>query len=109
MLVLAHATPPMPLRSARLLRRAYLQWVDDQIESYKESVSRSDLLCLADKVVAELRMSHEGQYQLTELLLMEAVDRKIFQLLKLPSYRSWAAARVGGAAGTGSAEARHVS
>ena len=30
-----------------------------------------------------------GQYQLTELLLLEAVDRRIFRLLNLPGYRRW--------------------
>lgn len=62
-----------------------------QIESYKESVPRSDLLGLADQVVEELRVDKEGQYQLTELLLCNAVDRKIFRLLRLPGYRSWCA------------------
>jgi hypothetical protein len=65
--------------------------VEEQIETYKESVSRTELLCVADEVVAELRVNAKGQYQLTELLLAEAVDRKIFRLLRLPSYRSWVA------------------
>ena len=70
-------------------RRAYLAWVEDQIEGYKESVSRSALLDVADEVVNDLRVNTRGQYQLTELLLAEAVDRRIFRLLKLPSYRIW--------------------
>ena len=70
-------------------RRAYLAWVEDQIEGYKESVSRSALLDVADEVVNDLRVNTRGQYQLTELLLAEAVDRKIFRMLKLPSYRVW--------------------
>lgn len=72
-------------------RRAYLEWVEEQIETFKESVSRTELLAIADEVVRELRVSESGQYQWTELLLAEAVDRKIFKMLKLPSYRSWAA------------------
>lgn len=72
-------------------RRSYLEWVEEQIEAYKESVSRSELLGVADEVVTELRVNAKGQYQLTEVLLAEAVDRKIFRLLKLPAYRSWAA------------------
>ena len=74
-------------------RRAYLAWVEDQIETYKESVSRTELLCVADEVVADLRVNTKGQYQLTELLLAEAVDRKIFRMLRLPSYRAWVASR----------------
>ena len=81
----------MQLRSSRSLRLSYLDWVEDQIESYKDAVSRSDLLHLAEEAVDELRVSQEGQYQLTEVLLCEAVDRKIFRLLKLPGYRSWCA------------------
>jgi hypothetical protein len=80
--------PPTPSR-----RRAYLEWVEEQIEAYKESVSRAELLGVADEVVAELRVNARGQYQLTELLLAEAVDRRIFRMLKLPGYRSWVAAR----------------
>ena len=67
--------------------------MEEQIETYKESVSRAELLGVADEVVTELRVNARGQYQLTELLLAEAVDRKIFRMLKLPGYRSWAAAR----------------
>jgi hypothetical protein len=73
-------------------RRAYLEWVEEQIETYKESVSRTELLCVADEVVEDLRVNTKGQYQLTELLLAEAVDRKIFRMLRLPTYRAWVTA-----------------
>lgn len=75
----------------RSLRPAYLEWVEEQIESYKETVPRSDLLCLADEVVEELRVNRQGQYQLTEVLLLEAVDRRIFRMLDLPDFKSWCA------------------
>lgn len=83
----------MQLQTSGSLRRAYDEWVEEQIEGYKEAVSRADLLRLADDVVTDLRISQKGQYQLTELLLLEAVDRKIFRLLKLPGYRAWCAAQ----------------
>jgi hypothetical protein len=83
----------MPRNSAPTLRQIYQTWIEDQIEEYKDSVSRSDLLRLADEVIEELRMSVSGQYQLTELLLCTAVDRKIFKLLKLPGYRTWSSSR----------------
>jgi hypothetical protein len=67
--------------------------VDEKIEEYKDTVPRSDLLRLADEVVDELHVNRQGQYQLTEMLLWAAVDRKIFRLLKLPGYRSWSAAQ----------------
>jgi hypothetical protein len=85
----------MPQNSAPTLRQVYLQWVEEQIEEYKDSVSRSDLLRLADEVCEELRVTQRGQYQLTEMLLWAAVDRKIFKLLKLPGYRSWSSGRRG--------------
>jgi hypothetical protein len=44
-------------------------------------------------VVNELRVSAEGQYQLTELLLCTAIDRRIVRMLKLPGYRAWCAER----------------
>ncbi len=88
------------------LRRAYLEWVEEQIEDFKDGVPRSQLLQLADEVVAELRVNNKGQYQLTEMLLWEAVDRKIFRLLKLPSYRSWSASQMRRAA---AAESKGVS
>ncbi len=83
----------MPRNSAPSLRQLYEEWVEEQIEDYKDSVNRSDLLRLADEVVEELRVSPRGQYQLTEMLLWTAVDRKIFKLLKLPGYRTWCSAR----------------
>lgn len=83
----------MPRNSAPSLRQIYEEWVEDQIEDYKDSVNRSDLLRLADEVVEDLRVNAGGQYQLTEMLLWTAVDRKIFKLLKLPGYRTWCSAR----------------
>lgn len=82
--------------SSRSSRRAYLEWVEERVEEYKESVSRTELIHLADEVVQELRVSRKGQYQLTELLLCDAVDRKIARTLRLPGYRAWAAARRNG-------------
>ncbi|HEX8693762.1 MAG TPA: hypothetical protein VF746_15175 [Longimicrobium sp.] len=71
------------------LWRAYLEWVQQQVEKYKESIPRSHLLAIADQVVSELRISKGGQYQLTELLLGNAVDRYLAQMLKLPGYHAW--------------------
>lgn len=80
------STPPT-------VRGAYLDWVEEQIENFKESIPRADLLALAEDVVNNLRVDQEGQYQLTEILLCTAVDRKIFRLLKLPSYQTWRKSR----------------
>jgi hypothetical protein len=79
----------MPRNDAPTLRQIYIEWVEDRIEEYKDSVSRSDLLRLADEAVDDMRVNPRGQYQLTEVLLCTAVDRKIFRLLGLPGFRTW--------------------
>jgi hypothetical protein len=86
----------MPEKSASSLRQIYEAWVEDQIEDFKDSVSRSDLLRLAEEACDDLRVNPTGQYQITEILLTNAVDRKIFKLLKLPSYRTWSRSRRNG-------------
>jgi hypothetical protein len=83
----------MTAPSPRSLRRAYLDWIEEQVEEFKDSIPRSQLLFIAEQVVEELRMTRGGQYQLTELLLCTAVDRHLVRLLKLPGYRAWAAQR----------------
>lgn len=85
--------PPPPVAPVRRSRQEYLEWVEEQVEAYKDALPRSDLLSHADQVVDELRMTKRGQYQLTEILLCAALDRHIFRLLKLPSYRVWLAER----------------
>lgn len=77
--------------SSSPLRRLYQNWVEEQIEEFKESVPRSELLRIADEVVSSLEMNRRGQYQLTEILLLEEVDRMIFRRLKLPTFRIWSA------------------
>lgn len=81
----------MTPRPPRSLRRAYLEWVEEQVEEFKDSIPRSHLLSIAETVVDELRVTRGGQYQLTELMLCGAVDRYLVRMLKLPGYRAWAA------------------
>ncbi|MBB4634111.1 hypothetical protein [Longimicrobium terrae] len=81
----------MKSTSSRSLRRAYVDWVEEQIEEFKDTIPRSQLLQLADEVVTGLRVDKDGQYQLTEILLCNAMDRRIFRMLKLPGYRAWCA------------------
>lgn len=77
--------------SPRSLRRAYVDWVEAQIEDYKDRIPRGELLALADEVIRDLQVSPSGQYQLTEMLLCHAIDRRLFRTLKLPGYRAWCA------------------
>ena len=81
----------MQSESPRSLRRAYVDWVEAQIEEHKDRIPRSELLALADEVIRDLQMAPNGQYQLTEMLLWHAIDRRLFRALKLPGYRAWAA------------------
>ena len=83
----------MTERSPRSFRRAYLEWVEEQVEEFKDSIPRSHLLSIAEEVVNQLRVTGGGQYQLTELMLCSAVDRHLVRMLKLPGYRAWVAAR----------------
>jgi len=75
--------PPIPPR------HRYLLWVEDQIEEFKASLTREELLQLADEAVQQLFDSPDGQYPLTEILLRDAVDALLFRRLGLPSYRQW--------------------
>lgn len=83
----------MHLESARSLRRAYLNWIEEQVEGFKESIPRSDLLRIADQAIDDTRDTQHGQLELTELVLCDIVDRKIIRMLKLPTYKHWAAVR----------------
>jgi hypothetical protein len=70
-------------------RLRYLEWVEEQIEDYKCSIRREELLELADEAVTHLIDAPDGQYALTEILVCDAVDRLIFQRLQLPNFKKW--------------------
>ncbi len=71
------------------LRQEYAEFLEQRIEEYKEQLSREDLLAIADEAVRELEMASEEQLVLTEVLVLEHVDRLITQRLDLPSFRKW--------------------
>jgi len=75
----AHASP----------RQLYLTWVEEQIEEFKTTLQRDELLQLAEEAVDQLFGTDDGQYPLTEILLCDIVDELIFRRLKLPSFRQW--------------------
>lgn len=74
-------------------RRLYEAWIEDQLEEYKASLSRDELLSLADHAVEQLFDSPDGQYPLTEILLCDAVDALLLRRLNLPDYRQWVRSR----------------
>jgi hypothetical protein len=77
----------MATRTTRSLRHEYALYVEQEIENYKESIPRSAILAIGDEAAAKL--AAEAQFVLTELLLLEEVDRIIFRRLRLPSYDTW--------------------
>jgi hypothetical protein len=74
-------------RRPRSLKHEYEEYVEREIEHYKESVPRHKLLSIGDEAVREL--AEELQFALTELLLCEVVDKIIMRRLRLPTYTTW--------------------
>jgi hypothetical protein len=77
----------MATRTARSLRHEYELYVEQEIENYKESIPRAAILGIGDEAAAKL--ASQSQFVLTELLLLEEVDRIIFSRLRLPKYDTW--------------------
>ena len=77
----------MATRTARSLRHEYELYIEQEIENYKESIPRSAILAIGDEAAA--RLASEAQFVLTEMLLLEEVDRIIFRRLRLPTYTTW--------------------
>jgi hypothetical protein len=79
---------PMLLSTpTRSLKHEYATYVDLEIERYKDSIPRTALLKLADDAVAS--MSAGDQLELSELVLVDAVNELIMRRLKLPNYDRW--------------------
>lgn len=76
-------------RPPRSPRQEYQEFILQRIEEYKDTVPREDLLKIGDEAVRELETATAQQYLLTEVLVLEHVDRIIARRLKLPSYRRW--------------------
>ncbi len=76
-------------RPPRSLKQEYQEFLLQRIEEYKDSLSREELLEIGDAAVRELEASAAGQYLLTEVLLLEHVDRIIARRLRLPSFPRW--------------------
>jgi hypothetical protein len=71
----------------RSLKYEYDLYVENEIEAYKESISRSTLLKIGDEAVASLQSAM--QISMNELLLVVEVDKIIRKRLRLPSYATW--------------------
>jgi hypothetical protein len=74
-------------RQPQSLKQDYEEFILQRIEEFKNGLSRQQLLGIADEAVRELEA--DDQFLLTELLMLEQVDRLIMRRLKLPPYRKW--------------------
>jgi hypothetical protein len=82
----------MASRPSRSLKHEYELYLEREIENYKESVPRSVLLSIGDDAVRVL--ATQQQFVLTELLLVDEVDKIIFKRLRLPAYPTWRKRRI---------------
>ena len=76
-------------RPPRSLKQEYQEFLLERIEEYKNTLSREELLRIGDEAVRELEANVQDQYLLTEVLLLEHVDRVIARRLRLPSFQRW--------------------
>jgi hypothetical protein len=77
----------MDQSAPRSLKHEYDLFVENEIEAYKESISRTALLKIGDEAVASLQSGM--QLGMNELLLVLEVDKIIRKRLRLPSYPTW--------------------
>jgi len=92
--VLTHPLTERRRRAPLSPRQEYEEFVLQRIEDYKNQLSREQLLGLADEAVLELESGPDGQLVLTEVLVLEHVDRLIKKRLRLPGFRRWTAQHV---------------
>ena len=76
-------------RTPQSLRQEYEEFILQRIDEYKDQLSRPQLLEIADEAVRELEIGPADQLVLTEVLVLEHVDRLIMRRLKLPTYKRW--------------------
>jgi hypothetical protein len=84
------------IRAAQRRRRSpysdkqhYHEYILQRIEGFKNSIGREELMRLGDEAASELQATSEGQFVLTEVLMLETVDRLIMKRLALRPYRRW--------------------
>ena len=70
-------------------KQHYQEYIFQRIEGYKNSIGRDELLRLGDEAASELQGNSEGQFVLTEILMLDSVDRLISKRLSLRPYRRW--------------------
>jgi hypothetical protein len=76
-----------PRHSPRSLRHEYQEYVEREVEDYKNSVSTPFLHSIANEAARAL--DENAQLGMREVLLADEVDRIIARRLRLPSYGTW--------------------
>jgi len=89
MLTIADVRAQRRRRPPPSLKQLYQEYLLQRIEAYKNSLSREELLRLGDEAIAELQTTSEEQFILTEVLMLESVDRLISKRLRLRSFARW--------------------
>jgi hypothetical protein len=77
----------MDFSAPRSLKHEYDLFVENEIEIYKDSISRTVLLKIGDEAVASLHS--QAQLAMNEILLCDEVDRIIRKRLRIPTYATW--------------------
>ncbi|MEP6507483.1 MAG: hypothetical protein ABJC63_04585 [Gemmatimonadales bacterium] len=77
----------MDFSAPRSLRHEYDLYVENEIELYKDSISRTVLLKIGDDAVASLQA--QPQFAMNELLLCDEVDKIIRKRQRIPTYSTW--------------------
>jgi len=85
----AEAAGTRRVRALPSPKQRYEEYLLQRIEDYKNSLAREELLRLGNDAAAELANAPEGQYFLTEMLMLETVDRLIMKRLRLPTLTKW--------------------
>jgi hypothetical protein len=78
-----------PARPLPSLKQQYQEYLLQRIEGFKNTLARDELLALGDEAARELQTGSADQFLLTEVLMLETVDRLIQKRLRLPSYNKW--------------------
>ncbi|MBM3898798.1 MAG: hypothetical protein FJ362_01375 [Gemmatimonadetes bacterium] len=77
----------MPRLSPRSLRQEYQQYVEREVEDYKNSVSTTFMYGIAQEAAKALEEA--PQLGIREVMLADEVDRIIAKRLRLPRYETW--------------------
>jgi len=89
MLTLEQVRQQRRRRSPPSLKQQYQEFVMQRVEAFKNSMSREELLRIGDEAVSEMEATIQGQFMLTEVLMVDQVDRLIIKRLRLRSYTKW--------------------